>query len=463
LNEVGHAAIVDCGASKAEVSLLECADGDCRELRTAGDTHAGTGAIAAGLVEPIARKLREQVAGAPPSAEAAVPGAVAAALTSPSGRLVIDLGKGKKFETTIAPPMVTAAAEPIAARIGRLCREACADVVAPGNVKTVYCPGGGSRIAALKAAIQKAFPKATLVQLDQNDAVVSGAALDGAQATGRLPEKAHLNIRGVVPYSIGTSVVGDIITKIIERGELLPASGETSVVTVTDNQTAMDLSIYQGEHVLAELTNNIGTTRLEGLPKMARRQCTATIRVVYDENGILHFSAEEARSHARIDAVFSVKSAFSEEEERTWLQAKSAADEIRVANTRYMRRQMEMDIERAEAQVDAPGFQAAITKWSEWLALNARDAGVSDFLTARWELRNEFWNLDKKKWEQPPKQKPPMEFTPLWPPSPGYTNDGAVIIRFLSSPALPEVLAKATEVGTDNAVQNFDICQFGGR
>jgi hypothetical protein len=254
-------------------------------------------------------------------------------------------------------------------------------------------------------------------------------------------------------------LVGDVIGFLIQRGEMLPAVGDTSLVTVKDGQTGMALSIFQGEHYLAELSSKIGTARMEGLPAMSRGQCEVAIRVEYDENGILQFSAEETRSKTIIHAVFNAQTEFTDEDHAR-MQTTSRADEMKTANMRHLRKKITIDLARADRQNPGPTLGPAIAKWRQWLDAHATEGTVEDFLTAHSDIRREFRQLDPGHWEALPSRRLDQQFTPIWPPSPGFTDDGSVIFRFLGSSQQTDVIAKTTNVMTGAVSRSFDLCQF---
>jgi hypothetical protein len=461
LSDPGATLIVDVGASKMAISLMHNSESGLREIRTVGDSSSGTEVVRDGLVDSILPAIQEKVEVVEGKVRVALGRSVSAAIEKPdSPRIVVeDLGNGDRFETDLKPGDVENAASPVVARVTELCAAVWVTEAEYKAIKIVRCVGGGTKLGPVRAAIQKAFPDAEIRQLDPDSMDVCGATLDAAQATGRLPESLQTPVRAVVPYSIGNMLVGEVIGFLIQRGELLPAVGETSLVTVKDGQTSMDLSIYQGEHYLAELSNKIGTARIDGLPAMARGQCDVSVRIEYDENGILQFSAEEKRRQLSIQAVFAAQTEFTDEDHAR-LQTTSQAEEMKTANLRHVRKKIVMDLDRADKMNAGPTFGALIAKWRQWMEAHTTEGSVDEFVEAQYSIRREFRQLDAKRWEEPQARRLDQRFTPIWPPSAGYTDDGTMIFRFLASRDLPEVTAKTTNMATGDVSKSFDVCQF---
>jgi molecular chaperone DnaK (HSP70) len=202
-----------------------------------------------------------------------------------------------------------------------------------------FTDAGHHGFATVEAVIQSEFPNAEISRVDPESAIACGATLDCAQVTDRLPPAMHEIVKGVVPYTIGMCLMEEVITFLIQRGETLPAVGETSLSTIIDNQDEMSLAIYQGEHRLCEQSDLIGETQFTDLPRLPRGQCAIDCRIEYDESGLLQFSAREKGTKKSITTTFQAQTKFTQDDHLRLVQASRMCqtDEEQCANVRSER------------------------------------------------------------------------------------------------------------------------------
>jgi hypothetical protein len=323
-------------------------------------------------------------------------------------------------------------------------------------VTNVWCIGGASRLPPIAAVVHEVLPG---IEVDHvaPDIIASGAMLDAAQETERLPKELQAAVIGVAPYSIGISGLGSVIMRLIPRGEPLPAIGKLTTVTTVDWQTSLTVGVYQGDHVLVELSDLLGSAQLTDLPLRRREEVSVEVRIEYDTNGILRFSATEEETGHTVTAKFESRTTFTEED-RLRLQADSHGtlkDEIAIGNRRFFLASLRLDLDRAEKQ----GLTAEVAKWREWIETheNARWREVEE---AAHTAQEEFWELRPDEWPDPEDLFPDLRFTPIWPTGPTFTEEGAAIVRFLTVANCRVVLPVIVNVATDERRSECDYCQF---
>jgi L1 cell adhesion molecule like protein len=468
LETLGQALIVDVGASKTEVALVQNSGDSIRELRTVGTDAISSENVRDNIVNlclPLLENVKES---ADPFVIIKLCSAVEAALESePDSRRIVvaDLGNGKGFEKELSEFEIAQACEPIAASLQQLI-----DLVVPledkSDVKAVRCVGGGTLLASLQQPIKNKFPDADFAQVDPNSTVVWGATLDSAQMTNRLPQEKRANVIAVAPYSIGVGISGDVISFLIYRGEPLPASGEFTAHTTVDNQKSAKMIVYQGEHFITKNNDPLGDAELTDLPPMPRWKCNVLVRVEYDCDGILRFSAREESTGQSVNAELVSKTDFTDEDRArlTIASGFSREVELKQSNVQSLRQGINLDIIRAESQTGGRHLIEAVNKWREWLKAN-EDGPVRMFIEKRYKIQCEFHAIHPDEWQVPEPLPPDHQFSVIWPIEPTFTHQGAAIIRFLTAADYQKVLLEIIHTATKVTTDDYEIAQFplGGK
>ncbi len=167
----------------------------------------------------------------------------------------------------------------------------------PDEIDEVILVGGSSRLAFLRTLVTRIFKKIPRTDIDPDLTIAHGAAIQAA-LKGKDKDLSDVVLTDVCPYTLGTGVVGNSVyddsltfSPIIERNTVVPASRVQSYVTVNDNQTRLQMGIYQGESRLVK--NNIKLGEFEvSVPKDKAGMQRIDLRISYDINGILEVDAE---------------------------------------------------------------------------------------------------------------------------------------------------------------------------
>jgi hypothetical protein len=459
--------VVDVGAWKTEVSLLQNTAEGLRELRTVGSPSISMNQICRGAVDLLLPQLKSETPYITGRDIAALYNAIAAAIWGDHCVKLTDIVDGEQYtlyEHEFAESEIQKIVDPVAARLKELVESVVTNEHEQFAVKHVECIGGGTNLKGFETAVRSAFPDAEFRQANADEIVAAGAALDAAQVTKRLEPGLSTRVVVAAPYTIGTAVVGGIVSFMIHRGEPLPAVGFKHLALTSDPQESMTgmmtIAIFQGEHFVAGMNNRIGDTLLTGLPRRHRAQMQGCCRVECDENGILQFSAEEPSTGSSLHAQFTAKHEFTEDDfaqmKTEW--TATSLEERKRADLLWIRAKFQLDIERARAQADSPDVVDAGRQWAEWFAENAR--ARASILHSKWrEALGQFYELNPDGWDAPETTSPCIRFIPMWPVAPTFVSDGSAIIHFLVDPAFPDVYAKATNIATDEVVRADDRCQ----
>jgi len=160
----------------------------------------------------------------------------------------------------------------------------------PSDINDIILVGGQTRMPKVQEEVEKFFGKAPRKDVNPDEAVAVGAAIQGAVLSG---DKNDVLLLDVTPLSLGIETMGGVFTKLIEKNTTIPTKKSQIFSTADDNQTAVTIKVGQGERELAEHNKMLGLFNLEGIP--AARRGIPQIEVTFDvdANGILNVSAKD--------------------------------------------------------------------------------------------------------------------------------------------------------------------------
>ena len=172
------------------------------------------------------------------------------------------------------------------------CRTAMSDAnVTAADIDEVILVGGQTRMPKVQEAVEKLFGKAPRKDVNPDEAVAAGAAIQGAVLAG---ERSDVLLLDVTPLSLGIETQGGIMAKLIAKNSTIPTKATQNFTTAQDNQQAVTIRCFQGEREFTEHNKLLGEFNLEGIPTPSRRgtpQIEVTLDI--DANGIMHISAKD--------------------------------------------------------------------------------------------------------------------------------------------------------------------------
>ena len=174
------------------------------------------------------------------------------------------------------------------------CSQALRDAkIKPDEVDEVVLVGGSSRIPLVQQKVQQFFGRKPHTKLNPDEVVALGAAIQGDILAGHRKQMLLLD---VVPLSLGIETLGGAISKLIHRNSPLPARATERFSTGVDNQTAVNINIFQGERELTKDCRKLGELKLSGIPPMPAQMAQVDVTFLVDANGMLTVTAREMRS-----------------------------------------------------------------------------------------------------------------------------------------------------------------------
>ena len=295
--------VFDLGGGTFDVSVLEVADGVFRVISTNGDTHLGGDDFDQTLINYVADEFKKEQ------------GIDLRKDTMALQRLQEACEKAKKelsssSSTDIKLPFITADAsgpkhlqmnisrsqfEQLVDGLIERCRgpvvQALKDAkLQPSEIDEVVLVGGSTRIPKVQELVKKLFNKEPHKGVNPDEVVAIGAAIQGGVLAGEVQDVLLLD---VTPLSLGIETEGGIFTKLVERNTTVPTERKQTFSTAADNQTAVTVSVYQGERPMARDNRLLGQFNLEGIPPAPRGMPQIEVKFDIDANGILNVAAKE--------------------------------------------------------------------------------------------------------------------------------------------------------------------------
>jgi len=162
--------------------------------------------------------------------------------------------------------------------------------VKPEQIERAILVGGQSRMPIIFQKLSEFFGKPPDIQINPEEAVAQGAALQAEIIKGKVRD---LLLLDVTPLSLGVETKGDTFTKVIERNSTIPTKKSMVFTTITDNQTTVKIHVLQGERETASGNKSLGFFNLIGIPQTLKGIPQIDVTFEIDANGIVRVSAQD--------------------------------------------------------------------------------------------------------------------------------------------------------------------------
>ena len=170
-------------------------------------------------------------------------------------------------------------------------RQALADAkLKPSEIDKILLVGGSTRVPAVQSALRNYFNKELTKELNPDECVALGAAIQAAIITGEVKDVLLLD---VTPLSLGIETLGGVFTRLIERNTTIPTHKSQIFSTAADNQPSVEVHVLQGERKMAAGNITLGKFQLVGIPPAPRGVPQIDVSFDIDANGIVNVSAKD--------------------------------------------------------------------------------------------------------------------------------------------------------------------------
>ncbi len=298
--ENGIVAVYDMGGGTFDISILKLHDGIFEVLATNGDTHLGGDDIDNLLLrialEDVASEWGEDLSRDNEGVQR-LRRAVIHAKEKLSFVPVADIEfeyHGKKYQREITLELFDKLITPIVDRTLGPCRDCIKDAgVTVDQIDEVVMVGGSTRIPLVRSAVENLFRSKPQTELNPDEVVALGAAVQAAILSGTVDNKLLLD---VTPLSLGIETMGGVVSKLIHRNSTIPASATENFTTGVDGQTNVLIHVVQGERELVKDNRSLARFDLKGIDPVQAGMARIEVRFLIDANGILSVTARDQRT-----------------------------------------------------------------------------------------------------------------------------------------------------------------------
>src|SRR5215210_6754783 len=302
-NNVERIAVYDLGGGTFDISILEMSDGVFEVLSTSGNTFLGGEDLDERIMNWMAdqflsdtgidlRKDRLALQRLKEVAERAKCELSSSTETNINLPFIAADSTGPKhFNKVLTREEFEALIVDLIDQTIEPCRKALQDAkLQPQDVDKVILVGGQTRSPIVERTVEKIFGKKASAEINPDEVVAMGAAIQGGVLTGEVKDIVLLD---VLPLSLGLETRGGLFTKIIDRNSTIPLRNSLTFTTVVDNQTSVEIHILQGEREVASGNRSLGKFELVGIPPSPRGVPQIDVSFEVDANGIVSVSAQD--------------------------------------------------------------------------------------------------------------------------------------------------------------------------
>ena len=218
----------------------------------------------------------------------------------------------KHLVISITRAKLEALVEDLVARTIEPCKIAMKDAgLSLSDISDVILVGGQTRMPLVQAKVQEFFGKEPRKDVNPDEAVAAGAAIQGAVLSG---DKKDVLLLDVTPLTLGIETMGGVLTGIIEKNTMIPTKKSQVFSTADDNQPAVTIQVFQGERKMAAQNKLLGRFDLSDIPPAPRGMPQIEVTFDIDANGILNVSAKDKGTGKAQSIQIKANSGLSDEE-----------------------------------------------------------------------------------------------------------------------------------------------------
>jgi molecular chaperone DnaK len=337
-------AVYDLGGGTFDISIIEIAEVDGEHqfevLATNGDTFLGGEDFDKRLIDYLIEEFKKEsgfdLRNDPLALQRLKEGAEKAKIELSSSQqtdinlpyITADASGPKHLNIKVTRAKLEALVEDLIEKTIEPCKTALKDAdLSVSDIKEIIIVGGQTRMPKVQEAVKDFFNKDPRRDVNPDEAVAMGAAIQGAVLSGDVKDVLLLD---VTPLSLGIETMGGVMTKLIDKNTTIPTKANQIFSTADDNQTAVTIHVLQGERKMASQNKSLGRFDLANLPPAARGVPQIDVTFDIDANGILHVSAKDKATGKEQKIKIQASSGLSDEDvEKMVKDAEEHAEEDR--------------------------------------------------------------------------------------------------------------------------------------
>jgi len=358
----GIVAVYDLGGGTFDISILKLHEGIFEVLATNGDTHLGgddiDNLLLAIALEDVASEWGVDLATDAEAVQRLRRRVVAAKEQLSSAlKTVIDFEyRGRRYQRELTRELLEKLILPIVDRTLACSRQCLRDAqLAPEKIDEVVLVGGSTRIPLVRRAVERLFRKRPHTELNPEEVVALGAAVQAGILAGHVEDKLLLD---VTPLSLGIETMGGVVSKLIHRNSTIPASATEVFTTAVDGQTNVLIHVVQGERELARDCRSLARFELKGLDPLPAGMARIEVRFLIDANGILNVTARDLRTGKQQEVEVKPSYGLTEEQVERMIQEsyERAEEDLRERQLREVRLEADRILQATEKAKLHPAY-----------------------------------------------------------------------------------------------------------
>jgi molecular chaperone DnaK len=320
----GIIAVFDLGGGTFDISILEIGDGVFEVKATNGDTHLGGEDFDLRLIDYLADEFKkdqgidvrndkmalQRLKEAAEKAKMELSSSMETDVNLPF--ITADASGPKHLNVKITRAKLEALVSDLVEKLEGPCKKALTDAgLSASDVIEVILVGGMTRMPAVHERVKKIFGKEPNKNVNPDEVVALGAAIQGGILKGDVKDVLLLDI---TPLSLGIETLGGVLTKLIEKNTTIPTKKSQVFSTAEDNQPAVTIHVLQGEREMAVDSKTLGRFELVGIPPAPRGLPQIEVSFDIDANGIVNVSAKDMATGKEQSIRITASSGLSQEE-----------------------------------------------------------------------------------------------------------------------------------------------------